>query len=97
MNIKEAQQDMQSSYLGGAPGALISGSIWIIAGIVAVYSTAQTSLITFFLICYSNPRINLSSLYIHVYKLCHLCNVFYLTRGQPMEEVFSQELEILFI
>jgi len=48
MNIKEAQQDMQSSYLGGAPGALVSGSIWIIAGIVAVYSTAQTSLITFF-------------------------------------------------
>jgi len=48
MNIKEAQEDMRSAYYGGAPGALISGLVWLTAGITAVMSTTQMSVLVFF-------------------------------------------------
>ena len=31
-----AQQDMRTAYLGGAPGLLVSGSVWAIAGVVCL-------------------------------------------------------------
>ncbi len=49
MDIKEAQNDMRLSYLGGGPGALISGLVWLITGVLAFYYTKETSLIVFFL------------------------------------------------
>jgi len=49
MNIVEAQNDMRHSYLGGAPGVLISGLIWFTTSIVAYYYSAQTTIIVFFL------------------------------------------------
>lgn len=48
MNISEAQKDMRDAYLSGGSGVLISGLVWIIASIMAIYSTKQTSLIVFF-------------------------------------------------
>ncbi len=49
MTIKEAQVDMRQAYFGGAPGMLVSGIIWLAAGITALVSTAQISVIIFFL------------------------------------------------
>ena len=48
MDIKIAQEDMRSAYLGGGPGALSSGIIWIVAGILAMYTSPQTSILCFF-------------------------------------------------
>ncbi|MCW8855897.1 MAG: hypothetical protein OQJ95_00930 [Kangiella sp.] len=41
MTITDAQQDMRRSYYGGAPGVVTSGLIWLMAGMVAVYSTPK--------------------------------------------------------
>lgn len=49
MTIEEAQVDMRQAYFGGAPGMLVSGIIWLAAGITALVSTAQISVIIFFL------------------------------------------------
>jgi hypothetical protein len=48
MNIREAQKDMREAYYGGGPGALASGLIWILAGIMAFVSTKQISVLVFF-------------------------------------------------
>lgn len=48
MNFLEAQEDMRKSYFGGGPGAFTSGLVWIIAGITALMSTNQTSVLIFF-------------------------------------------------
>lgn len=48
MTIKDAQHDMRYGYLGGAPGAFASGTVWIIAGIVGLLVSAQASIITLF-------------------------------------------------
>ena len=48
MNIEDSQKDMRLAYLGGAAGVLISGIVWITAGIVAVYFSAFTSITVFF-------------------------------------------------
>ncbi|WP_339614407.1 hypothetical protein [uncultured Winogradskyella sp.] len=48
MNIIEAQEDMCKSYFGGCPGALISGIVWLTAGITALVSTEQISVLVFF-------------------------------------------------
>lgn len=34
MDIAAAQHDMRTSYAGGAPGVLVSGLVWLIAGFV---------------------------------------------------------------
>lgn len=34
MNIETAQQEMRAGYAGGAPGVLVSGLVWLIAGAV---------------------------------------------------------------
>ena len=36
-NIKHAQFDMRAGYLNGSSGVIVSGVVWFIAGIVAVY------------------------------------------------------------
>lgn len=36
-NIKYAQYNMRMAYLNGSSGVLVSGSIWLIAGLVAIY------------------------------------------------------------
>ena len=48
MTFKEAQKDMCKAYLGGGPGAFTSGIVWLIAGITAVFSTKQYSVLFFF-------------------------------------------------
>jgi hypothetical protein len=49
MNFKDAQQDMRQSYVGGAPGVIISGQVWLMAAIVALLSTEQMSVLSLFL------------------------------------------------
>jgi len=48
MTFVEAQEDMRTSYFGGSPGAFISGIVWLTAGIIALISTKQISLLVFF-------------------------------------------------
>ncbi|MDC1052301.1 hypothetical protein OAQ00_03740 [Flavobacteriaceae bacterium] len=48
MKFKEAQEDMRNSYFGGAPGAFASGVVWLTAGIIALLSTKQISVMVFF-------------------------------------------------
>ena len=48
MDLEEAQKDMRLSYLGGGPGVLISGLVWLTVGVLATYYTKQTSIIVFF-------------------------------------------------
>jgi hypothetical protein len=48
MTLLEAQKDMRTSYYGGAPGAFVSGIVWITAGITSIISTEKISVIIFF-------------------------------------------------
>jgi len=49
MNIEEAQKDMRNAYLGWGSGVLISSLVWLAAGTSAIYTSAQTSFIIFFI------------------------------------------------
>ncbi|NEM99719.1 DUF7010 family protein [Pontibacter burrus] len=40
-NIKDAQQDMRVSYLNGTSGVLVSGTVWLISGLVAMYVSPE--------------------------------------------------------
>ena len=48
MNLLEAQEDMRKAYLGGGTGAFVSGIVWLSAGITALMSTQNISVIVFF-------------------------------------------------
>ena len=48
MKFETAQEDMRTSYFGGGPGALTSGVIWVAAGVAALASTTQISILIFF-------------------------------------------------
>jgi hypothetical protein len=48
MNFKDAQQDMRQSYFGGATGVVVSGIVWLMAGIVALFTTEQMSVLSLF-------------------------------------------------
>jgi len=48
MNISQAQKDMRQAYNGGGTGAFVSGLVWILSGIVAIYSSEISALLTFF-------------------------------------------------
>ena len=48
MIFDDAQKNMNDAYFGGGTGVLASGLIWSVAGIVAVYSSPQTSMLTLF-------------------------------------------------
>lgn len=39
--LAAAQRDMRSAYLGGAPGVLVSGLVWAVAGCVATWISPQ--------------------------------------------------------
>ena len=45
-SILEAQKDMRQAYLNGAPGAVSSGSIWVIAGVVAYMVSPMSGILT---------------------------------------------------
>lgn len=49
MNITQAQQDMRQGYLGGSPGVLASGLVWLTAGFVAWFSSPENSMLALFL------------------------------------------------
>ena len=48
MNIQDAQSDLRQAYWGGGPGVLISGLVWLAAGMGAVAHTHLTSILIFF-------------------------------------------------
>jgi hypothetical protein len=48
MTFLEAQGDMRKSYFDGGPGAFASGIVWLTAGIAALVSTTQISVLIFF-------------------------------------------------
>ena len=48
MEFIKAQEDMRKSYFGGGPGAFASGLVWLTAGIIALFSTKQISVLVFF-------------------------------------------------
>ena len=48
MEFQAAQEDMKDAYLGGGSGVLISSLVWLVAGLVAIYTTAQASLLVYF-------------------------------------------------
>lgn len=45
-SILDAQKDMRTAYYSGAPGVLVSGLTWLIAGLVARFSTPQSGIVT---------------------------------------------------
>ncbi len=48
MKIYDAQKDMCDAFVSGAPGVLISGIIWIAAGLAAMQIGFQKSILLFF-------------------------------------------------
>lgn len=46
--MAQAQNDMQNAYAGGSLGALVSGSVWLVAAIVAFWVSSQTAVWTLF-------------------------------------------------
>jgi hypothetical protein len=40
LTIRQAQADMRSAYFSGAPGVLVSGCVWLTAGLVAAWGSA---------------------------------------------------------
>ncbi|MDB2438271.1 hypothetical protein N9W89_06110 [Hellea sp.] len=49
MEIRAAQFDLRQAYISGACGALVSGLVWIIAGLTAHFFSFQASIVLFFL------------------------------------------------
>jgi len=47
MDIAAAQKDMREAYFNGSTGALVSGLVWLMAGILAFYTDQKTALIVF--------------------------------------------------
>ncbi|MFC3193973.1 DUF7010 family protein [Marinicella sediminis] len=48
ISMKDAQQDMRTAYLGGATGMLVSGLVWLTAGLVGWQLTVKASVLTLF-------------------------------------------------
>jgi len=48
MTISEAQADLRRAYVGGGPGAFISGSLWFVAAWVEAHHGIRNSFITLF-------------------------------------------------
>lgn len=49
MNIIKAQQDMKHAYYGGGPGMLVSGLVWLLAGLLAWQVSAMAGVLAFFI------------------------------------------------
>ncbi|MEC7265537.1 MAG: hypothetical protein VXW38_17475 [Bacteroidota bacterium] len=47
-SVYESQSDMRSGYANGALGALVSGTVWIIAAVVAFQVSSQSAIWTLF-------------------------------------------------
>ena len=45
-SMESAQANMRRGYLWGAPGVLVSGSVWLVAGVVALMVSAQAAVLT---------------------------------------------------
>ena len=45
-SILEAQKDMREAYANGIPGVLSSGSVWVIAGVVALLANPVSGILT---------------------------------------------------
>ena len=48
MQLTEAQHDMSKGYIGGAPGVLVSGLVWLLAGSVNVIFDRQSAFAVLF-------------------------------------------------
>lgn len=48
MQFAEAQKDMNLAYFGGATGVLVSGFVWLIAGLVGIVWSPQASILALF-------------------------------------------------
>jgi hypothetical protein len=48
MNFKHAQNEMNLVYFGGFTGVLVSGLVWCIAGVVGLFYSHFTSMLTLF-------------------------------------------------
>ncbi|PHR57025.1 MAG: hypothetical protein COA43_12980 [Robiginitomaculum sp.] len=48
MDIRAAQNDLRQAYTSGATGVLVSGMVWLAAGMIAKLSTFQNSIMFFF-------------------------------------------------
>jgi hypothetical protein len=46
LTFTQAQADMRSGYFDGAPGILVSGLVWLVAGLVAVLATERIAALT---------------------------------------------------
>ena len=46
ITLQAAQADMRRAYLSGAPGILVSGLVWLTAGIVAAMGSEKASVLT---------------------------------------------------
>jgi len=49
MTLLDAQADMRRGYFGGGPGVIVSGTVWLIAGIVALVISEQASVFALFI------------------------------------------------
>ncbi len=49
MDITSAQRDMRTSYAGGAPGVLVSGLVWLAAGIVWASMDVEQGFVALFI------------------------------------------------
>jgi hypothetical protein len=48
MNFAAAQKDMRQAYFNGGTGVLVSGLVWSVAGVVALFYSNQASMLTLF-------------------------------------------------
>lgn len=49
MDFMQSQKDMNSSYVGGSTGAMASGLVWVMAGIVGITVSTIASMYTLFI------------------------------------------------
>ncbi len=49
MDIAAAQRDLSSAYIGGAPAVLVSGLVWIVAGVLHLFHGAMVGFAALFL------------------------------------------------
>lgn len=90
MIFTEAQKDMRNSYYGGAPGALVSGLVWLIAAATAFISTIQTSVLVFFF-----GGMLIHPLGIVLSKVLHRSGKH--TKGNPLSNLAMESTLLLFI
>jgi hypothetical protein len=49
MDIADAQSDLRRAYVGGGPGAMVSGTVWGAAGMARLFEDTQTAFSVLFL------------------------------------------------